>query len=292
MSDEHSALVEEIRKAILSGALSKAEMEGRLKAAIIEETTQQNHPADSDFLDACLDLLSHLKTNGRFSYMPDLEGMKGLMNTRYDKHVKEPIGQHMIAKTARVICAVAVMLVAGSFGTLIMAGNRLSTSMTSDEQQFVVEHQGMPTEMSSYADEELDVDTFFSGDLEEVIARLRFDPHVPMNPPEGWSVEKATAVSTPLSRRLLVVYADDEGQSSFICEINKYDSTQTSKLIFEQDQRGELIKLGDDAHVYHAKNVDHTLLMWIDQDVVYSIYGNADDQVMLKLAQSIIEGAE
>ncbi len=289
MRDEHSALVEEIRKAISSGALSRTEIEGRLTRAIEEESIQQDHPADSEFLNVCLDLLADLKTGGQFSYTPDIEETKGSVFFQYEKHAK---GQNAAAKTIKAVCMVLVLLVVGGFGVLVPRYGWLSTSVTPDEQQYVVEKQDMNAGVNSYADDEIAPDVFVTTDLDEAIARLGFEPHVPTNLRNGWSVRQATVMKAYLYRRLIVVYADDESGLNFIYDVCRYDSSHTADLCFEQNQQGELIKLHPAINMYHAKNVEHNLFSWIEKDTIYSVYGDVDDEKMLEIVQSIIEGAE
>ncbi len=289
MSDEHSALVEEIRKAISDGALSKDEIEGRLMKAVEEESIQQDHPADSEFLNVCLDLLSDLKTGGRFSYKPDVEETKGTVIAQYEKQAKI---QSTAAKTIRVVCMVIVLVLVGCFGVLAPRYGWLSTGVTPDEQQYVVERQVVTAGTNSHADSEITPDSLVTTNLDEAIARLGFRPNMPIKLWDGWSVEQAIVLRTYHNRRLIVFYANDGNGLSFMYEVCWYNSMQTASLYFEQNQQGNLIKINPSVSVYHAKNEGHNLFSWIEKDTVYSVYGDVDDEKMLEVVQSIIEGDE
>ncbi len=289
MSNEHNALLEEIRNAISSGALSKTEIERRLIRAVEEESIQQDHPADSEFLNVCLDLLAKLKTGGKFFYKPDLEESKGIVFAQYEKHAKR---QEAVAKTAKVVCTVLVLVVVSGFSVLVPRFAWFSTSVTPDEQQYVVERQVMNTGVSSHADEEIAPDVFVTTDLAEAIAELGFDPHVPTKLRDGWSVQQIKVMKTNRSHRIFVRYADDEKGMSFILEVGRYESSEAAEQRFEQNHKGELMELHPDVSVYHAKNVEHNLFVWVEKDTMYGVYGDAGDEIMLELVQSILEGAE
>jgi len=290
MNKEHSALVEEIREAISSGALSKEAIEARLTKAVEEESFQQDHPADAEFLNVCLDMLANLKTGGQFSFTPKVEEAKAAVTEKYEERVRF---RGITRRIVKVACALVVVLGVGCLGVLVPRFGWLSARSTPDEQQYVVQGQSVDVGNRGYADEtiELQPRVLTTTVLDEAIAALKFSPLMPAKLPEGWSVAKYTIIEGLNKDRLLVTYTQNETGVMLIYEVCNYDTIDHAFVSFEQSKQGKLIE-SHNTQVYFSENTDNTLYTWIDGKVVYSVFGHVPNELLWEIVRQVLEGVE
>jgi len=291
MNKEHSALVEEIREAISSGALSKEAIEARLTKAVEEESFQQDHPADAEFLNVCLDMLANLKTGGQFSFTPKVEEAKAAVTEKYEERVRF---RGITRRIVKVACALVVVLGVGCLGVFAPRFGWLSARSTPDEQQYVVQGQSLDIGAVGHAGEsaKIDTDVFVTTNLSEAVEKLGFQPRVVRQLSDKWSVKQCTVFLSGLADKLTVAYIDNNDKSMYTYEICRFHSIDDAITCFEQNQQGQLLKFDGSINLYYTENEGNQLYSWIEQDTICSVYSATTGENILEFVQELIKGVD
>lgn len=103
--------------------------------------------------------------------------------------------------------------------------------------------------------------------------------------PEGYKIEK---IQQGYSQKT-ILYSNGENQITFICNISDIGA---ENIIIGEDFQLKEVQIGDYSGDFYeeASKKEPNGLIWVDieAEVVFSIFGNLDEDAMLQIAESVI----
>lgn len=290
MSGGNQMLLDQIKEAIENGTLTQEEIERRLKAAIETEFVQQGHPADSEFLNLCLDLLGQIQTGGHYEYVSHMEESKAAVTEKYQRYMRAKRIRGVATRVATV-AAIVILLVGVVFQKSWFSGHS-----TPDEQQYVIQGHTISAGTNGIADNNSDesTDIFTTSDIQLAYSRSHLAPNVPADPGFTYDNVEYTVITSNPYYIFSVVYTDNDHNIILRYNVKQYRNTSSYdvQLAFEQDKSGEDIMLLSKIPAYSTENIGRYQIVWLDKDSVYTVESLASIDFSRQYAEKVCKEVE
>lgn len=267
MSGGNQMLLDQIKEAIENGTLTQEEIERRLKAAIETEFVQQDHPADSEFLNLCLDLLGQIQTGGHYEYVSHMEESKAAVTEKYQRYMRAKRIRGVATRVATV-AAIVILLVG-----VVFQKSWFSEYSTPDEQQYVIQGNTVSngTVVSADNDLESESEVYTTSSYIDAVTHAGFELYLPTEHHFSYSDIEYTIVQSTISTRFIVKYYD-LNKCVLHYELRRYTTMNSdfAKSDFEQHQHGQSIEVNG-RKVYQTQNNNRSKLFWFTDETVYFI---------------------
>ena len=277
----HDGRFETILKTILRENPSKEEIERRLQAVIDEELSGplMDMSADMDLVQKCQSLLWTLKTNGAFPYPDHAQENKQKLLQKLQRPASEK-KQRLVYRLAVAAAAAVLVLGLGLISLRWYRGNS-----TPDGQQYIIHGHEITTEMVARAIAEHGDDEYFAtSSKEEAEAFLGFDIPVPSQLLGKYTCEQYSVHILPVWAQCRCAYICDDQEIGVM--LYYLTDVKDSVLVVEQNSDGEDYSMNGEKF-YISKNVDQTLLTWVEDNIVYYVSGVANIEQGLEIIKEI-----
>lgn len=281
--DGRSSCVDQILKAIDFGQLTYDETERRLQQLIDEETSQIEHPANADMLDACYSLLLQLHTHGSITYSSDKERNWQAIRQRVQAHRQL---SDIWRKVGISAAAAFTLLFLGS----LLHFHWLEGTSTPDGQQYVVQGHEITSQMIETAiAEHQGLQVYDVEDAAQLASLLGFDPAVPTSLNNEWFAKGCTLTFFPDYIQIKVRYeslAKETGIISYTQYL--FCNADNAYLSFEQSAEGTHITING-VDVYVGENENRTTCVWQEKLSVTNLVGKLSQEEMISLLHTVLE---
>ena len=282
--DGRSSCVDQILKAIDFGQLTYDETERRLQQLIDEETSQIEHPANADMLDACYSLLLQLHTHGSITYRSEKERNWQAIRQRVQAHRHRSDVWRKIGLSA---AAAFTLLFLGS----LLHFHWFEGTSTPDGQQYVVQGHEITSQMIETAiAEHKGLQVYDVEDTAQLASLLGFDPAVPTSLNNEWFAQGCTLTFFPDYIHLVIRYDSSVKEADsiiysqfFFCDANN------AYLSFEQSADG-VHQFVDKYDIYISENEGRITCVWHDQFIVSNLVGQIGEDESLTLVKVLLGG--
>lgn len=280
--------VDAIKKLILEGKLSFSEMEKRLTAAINREMAKPEEEMNIPLISACENLLwemhadktKHIESRKEQSFIALQAKRKKVQRT-----------MHMQKQTLRVASVVVALVVCFLFGNLLWGHQKLISSSSQDEQQYVIQGSVSTTPVivnkaeAEIADES--PQEFATTDFGQIVSFLGYTPKMPAYIPHGWQLDGYSGIKLGTFDDFIVNYRMEGEQYLLQYEILKYYDAEFAQHAFEQNETGEMLTLSNGREIYITYNYENVIAVWIDGLDCYSLGGPISKEILLDMVDSI-----
>lgn len=254
--DGRSSCVDQILKAIDFGQLTYDETERRLQQLIDEETSQIEHPANADMLDACYSLLLQLHTHGSITYRSEKE------------RNWQAIRQRVQAHRQRSDVWRKVVLSAAAAFTLLFLGSLLhfhwfEGTSTPDGQQYVVQGHEITSQMieTAIAEHESGA-SMITVAVSQLQEELGFDPGIPQVLADTYVADESLIYFLPRMIQINTSYRTTTSDNyAILYVVNLYSDVDAAYVSIEQDRNGKRTIINNQT-VYTSVNMDNNVACW------------------------------
>ncbi|MBQ6950723.1 MAG: hypothetical protein IJN44_04430 [Clostridia bacterium] len=277
----HDGRFETILKTILQENPSKEEIERRLQAVIDEELSGplMDMSADMELVQKCQSLLWTLKTNGAFPYPDHAQENKQKLLQKLQRPASEK-KQRLVYRLA--VAAAAAVLV---LGLGLISLRRYCGNSTPDGQQYIIKGHEITTEMVARAIAKHGAEgQFITSSKEEAENYLGFEIPVPSQLLGKYTCDQYYVHMLPFWAQSVSIYTHNE--LSIRTTVYYLTNVKDSVLVVEQNSDGDDYSINGEK-IYISKNVDQTLLTWIEDNVVYCVSGNFDLEQGVEISKEI-----
>jgi hypothetical protein len=125
--------------------------------------------------------------------------------------------------------------------------------------------------------------------MKEAKKVLGFSPLMPTWLPEGWTLHTYYAAINDNKTWFYSAYTSDQHEKILMFSISKYDSMENALNSFEQSDKGQLLSING-WDVYMATNIDSPVVVWLDDNYCYDLYGPLSEDEMVRIINSISKG--
>lgn len=282
--DGRSSCVDQILEAIDFGQLTYDETERRLQQLIDEETSQIEHPANADMLDACYSLLLQLHTHGSITYRSEKE------------RNWQAIRQRVQAHRQRSDVWRKVVLSAAAAFTLLFLGSLLhfhwfEGTSTPDGQQYVVQGHEITSQMieTAIAEHENGA-SMITVTVSQLQEELGFDPGIPQVLADTYVAGESLIYFLPHMVQIYTNYRtmnDNTFAISYV--INLYSNIDAAFVSIEQDKNGNSMIINDQI-VYTSANMEYNVACWQVGHSVHTMSFNRDIDCTEKIINELLGG--
>lgn len=190
------------------------------------------------------------------------------------------------ARRAGALAASLLLLLGGG----ALGRQWLHAANSPDGEQYIIQgqkNQGGSQAQAAPGDRE---ERCRTDSLAELTAFLGAEPRLPRWLPEGWEVWQYNAIRRGDEfLRVNAAYAK-EGEENLITVSYEWaaDVTELS-MEFEQNEPGKKQVLANGLEVYITYNYDNVLIVWMCDNVVYSVGGPINEEAAVRIVESMYQ---
>lgn len=254
--DGRSSCVDQILKAIDFGQLTYDETERRLQQLIDEETSQIEHPANADMLDACYSLLLQLHTHGSITYSSEKERNWQAIRQRVQAHRQR---SDIWRKVGISAAAAFTLLFLGS----LLHFHWFEGTSTPDGQQYVVQGHEITSQMieTAIAEHESGA-SMITVAVSQLQEELGFDPGIPQVLADTYVADESLIYFLPRMIQINTNYRTTTSDNyAFLYVVNLYSDVDAAYVSIEQDRNG-IRTIINNQTVYTSVNMDNNVACW------------------------------
>ena len=278
--------LDQVKSALSSGALTREEMIGRLKGAIIEEERKPHGESDRKLIVLYGRILYELETGKPYVSAKDdaLRQVKARLAADDQRRVRlRPIKRIAVVLTAMVVLVTGV--------EVFLHRERLFGRPSEDEQRYIIKGNSVDPELisSGVADSEDTIDRITTKNLDHAIMVLGYTPQLPSWVPDGWTLKNYYANRSD-SMSLFSVSFHSKTQNKLLkYEVRSYSDVTMVNEELEQDGDGEKISISG-SEAYYKTNLETTAIVWNNDMKLYSVTGPLDKETLMRIQESIDGG--
>ena len=283
---DRNQMIKAILSAVDSGKLSFSEINLRVKNAIDVELKKPESEMNTRLIETYVDLLCALRPEEGHEDRGTLQ----IQGKRFVRKVKFHRRLSSVGKTVVYsVCVAAALILFTFIGSGLMDREWISGKQSSDEQQYIVKGHETDTGLTSQAvaserSEEIELTT---ATLEELVGKVGNLLPTPSWIPESWSIQECYFTRNALFSQLSIYYNLGKEQILAFTGTEYSDKDLVTTLI-EQSCQGNCINMsGKD--VYVSRNIDGNIYVWSHDLKLYTVYGKADFNEIIKIIESVKE---
>ena len=283
--DGRSSCVDQILKAIDFGQLTYDETERRLQQLIDEETSQIEHPANADMLDACYSLLLQLHTHGSITYSSEKERNWQAIRQRVQAHRQRSDVWRKVGLSA---AAAFTLLFLGS----LLHFHWFEGTSTPDGQQYVVQGHEITSQMieTAIAEHESGA-SMITVAVSQLQEELGFDPGIPQVLADTYVADESLIYFLPHMVQIYTNYRTmNDNEYAILYVVNLYSDINAAFVSIEQDQSGNSIFVNNQI-VYTSVNVEYNVACWQKGHNVHTISFDKEMDGTDKIINELLGGS-
>lgn len=275
--------LDQVKSALSSGALTRDEMIGRLKGAIIEEERKPYGESDRQLIVQYGRILYELETGA--PYVSRKEEALRQVKARLAADDQKKARLRPVKRLAIVLASMLLLVIGGE----LVRREWLSGKPTDDEQQYVIQGNRIDTSIiqDGIADSDPDLKQITTKSYEEAVSFWGKEPTLPKWLPEGWEVYEYYALKSRERERFSVAYKLSTEPKFAQYELEVYSSTDTAIAVFEQSKTGSRTVI-EGLEVYSFMNKGREAGIWFKDTTCYSFSGQVSKHELVQVIRSAI----
>lgn len=274
--------LDQVKSALSSGALTRDEMIGRLKGAIIEEERKPYGESDRQLIVQYGRILYELETGA--PYVSRKEEALRQVKARLAADDQKKARLRPVKRLAIVLASMLLLVIGGE----LVRREWLFGRPSNDKQQYVI--QGASSDpglvAESKANESNSYKEIRTENFEEVIPILGYRPTPPLVVPAGWRIHSYFASNTAEAKRFTASYQSDDEKYLLKYEERTYLTSERARAELEQNELGTSISIHGTT-VYMVQNTTDPVCVWVKGLTYYSLYGPISQDSIFNIIKTL-----
>lgn len=267
--DKDRMPLDKLRQEVMSGKITYDDIIKRLSVAIESEYLKDS--PDVELIDTCEDLLWEIGTEGQQEFTSVsqccLEMVKNHTYVAMQRRTKREQSYGFAGRFAIVLVALALLFFSTS-GVIHIGW--FTQSSSHDEQQYIIQGHSVDVKLIAQSiSEHNEFGSIQTNDWNEFVDYLGFAPQI-IDPTLFGTDDMQYIAFIESDVIMLVVRYYASTDKPIILTTNHFLEEQEAYVALEQDTTGTKHSIGNTV-VYCSTNMDNVLLTWIEENALYSI---------------------
>lgn len=270
---------DDVRTALEEKTLTHDLMMIRIKEAMANEESKPFEQWDLNLIRKFDRILYELE-NGK-----PYEGRRAEHRVKLIQALNRRAGRReQFAPIRRVILSAVAVFVLLFGAEVFLPYKWLSSKPTDDAQQYIIQGDSIDAGLTAQgnAADSTEVKRLRSGDIGEVIEFLGYEPSLPRQIPEGWSLRQYEAILMSGMKQFNASYQMNEEIKLLQYEEMVFDDLEVARVVLEQNKTGRYEHIGSRL-VYFYENMDMSGCMWLEGLTFHSLTGPVSEDELTKL---------
>lgn len=276
---------EAIKRSILNGHLSYAQMHELLTKEIDRELLKSAEEVDIAYIETCQRLLEKLGQERATEIGSHAEQNYRAIQSRLYRRIR-PLHRGGMAKWVMGVCL--ILLFTGM--NALKSNRRITIEYSPDAEQIILESAVTASDAISKADTDAeDFRELTTTNWDELVEFLGSEPVVPSFIPEGWVLLDYGCTVFEDYIIISAAYSNDQYEELLQYTWESGYGTETFRLSIEQDDVGEQHTLANGKKVYVSTNMGSTVAVLQNHASVQWVSGPISPDDILQMFESLEE---